>query len=431
MNKKLLQIDSSLNMLATGRITESIGKLAIDKGWDVYIVHGARYAKPGSCMNSLQSVSKWGEYFHFVESVLFDNHGLASRSATKKIVAKIKEIQPDVIHLHCIHGYYLNYKILFEYLNTTNIPVVWTLHDCWPFTGHCAYFDSVNCMRWKTGCFNCPLKGDYPKSLCFDRSKENYELKKSLFTKLKSCVIVPVSDWLGDITKESYLGKYAINVIHNGIDLNTFKPINTNLKKRLGIEDSKTVVLGLAAQWLPRKGYDDMIRLSQNKDLQVVMVGVNKKQKKSLPSEIISVTCTNNQQELVEYYNIADVFVNPTYSDNFPTTNIEALACGTPVITYKTGGSPEAIDENTGIVVEQGDIEGILKAIKLLKEHPISSLECRNRALNMYDKDIRFMDYINLYENLSHSQVSLGILRECREDAPLGGYYSILDSGQD
>ena len=172
MAKRLLQIDSCLNMLSTGRITESIGKLAIDRGWECYIIHGARFVRPGSCMHAIQAVSKLGEYAHYAESLMLDNHGLASRRAAKKIVEQIKQINPDIIQLHCVHGYYMNYKILFEYLNTTRIPVVWTFHDCWAFTGHCAHFVTVGCEKWKTECFDCPLKGDYPKTI-IDNSKRN------------------------------------------------------------------------------------------------------------------------------------------------------------------------------------------------------------------------------------------------------------------
>ena len=250
------------------------------------------------------------------------------------------------------------------------------------------------------GCYDCPLRKDYPKSFFIDRSPKNYRLKKQLFAGLKRCVIVPVSDWLGDITRVSFMGEYPVHVIHNGIDLNVFRPVKTDLRQRLGIVPDKIVVLGLAAPWVPRKGYNDMIRISEEKDFQVVMVGVSVEQKETLPKNIIAITRTSNQQELVEYYNMADVFVNPTYSDNFPTTNLEALACGTPVITYRTGGNPEAVDEETGVVVEQGNLQALVKAVEGLKEHPLSSDACRKRAEALFDKDQCFEEYIQLYEEL-------------------------------
>ena len=411
--KKLLQIGSSLNCGAPGKIAEQIGLLAMSRGWDVYMAHGARHSNP-SLLKTIPMVTPHEERVHALYSLLLDSHGLGPDGKTKHLVEWIKEYKPDVIHMHNIHGYFLNYKTLFEYLVTTDIPVVWTLHDCWPFTGHCAYFDAVDCLRWKSGCYDCPLRKDYPKSMSIDRSKKNYELKKRLFTGLKNCVMVPVSDWLGKITKESFMGEYPVHVIHNGIDLNVFCPVKTDLRQRLGIVPDKIIVLGLAAPWVPRKGYNDMIRISEEKDFQVVMVGVSMEQKEALPKNIIAVTRTSNQQELVEYYNMADVFVNPTYSDNFPTTNLEALACGTPVITYRTGGSPEAISdvENakklkdgvvcypSGMVVEQGNIAGIVDSISELHAHPLSSEDCRRRAETYFDKDKCFEEYIELYERL-------------------------------
>lgn len=397
--KKLLQIGSSLNCGAPGKIAEQIGMLAKSRGWDVYMAHGLRHSNP-SQLKTIPMVTAGDERVHALYSMLFDRHGLGPDGKTKELVEWIKENKPDVIHLHNIHGYFLNYKTLFEYLDSVDIPVVWTLHDCWPFTGHCAYFDSVDCMRWKTGCFNCPLRKDYPKALLFERSKKNYELKRQLFTGLKTCVMVPVSNWLGDMTKESFMGKYPVNVIHNGIDLNVFRPIESDIRSRLGIEKEKMVVLGVAFPWVTRKGYDDMIRISRNEDIQVVMVGVTAQQKASLPSCIISVERTQNQQELAEYYSTADVFVNPTYSDNFPTTNLEALACGTPVITYCTGGSPEAVDNLTGAVVEQGNLEAMCNKILEFKNTGFKQLHssaCRKRAEECFDKDRCFEKYIELY----------------------------------
>ena len=401
----LLQIDSCLGVRSTGRITESIARLAQSQGWECYIVHGGRYVKRPSCMRDIQSVSAFGEYLHYAEGLLFDNHGLASRHATKKVVDQIKEIKPDVIHMHCIHGYYLNYKILFEYLQTVNIPIVWTFHDCWAFTGHCAYFDSINCEKWKTGCHDCELKSGYPKSIVLDRSKQNFELKKKLFNSIANrIIIVPVSYWLEDLVKQSFLKDIRVNTIHNGTNIDVFKPRETNsLRSKLNIGDKK-VVLGVALPWVPRKGMADMLKLADMlpiEEYQVILVGLNEKQIQDLPKNVIGVTSTNSAEELAEYYSLATVFVNPTYEDNFPTTNIEALACGTPVVTYRTGGSPEAVDENTGRVVEQSDISGLYDAVIEIANN-ISNIRtnCRERAVKLYDANIAFNEYINLYESL-------------------------------
>lgn len=409
MSKRLLQIDTCLGVGSTGRITESIAQLAQSQGWECYIIHGARYVKRPSCMKDIQSVSKLGEYMHYAEGVLLDNHGLASRAATRRVVEQIREIKPDVIQMHCIHGYYLNYKILFEYFQTIDTPIIWTFHDCWAFTGHCAYFDSINCEKWKTGCHDCELKGTYPPSKLLDSAKRNYELKRDLFTSVgKQTIIVPVSYWLEDLVKQSFLKDIRVNTIHNGTNIDVFKPLNNNvLRERLGFKNKK-IVLGVALPWVPRKGLSDMLKLADmlpSEEYQVVLVGLNEKQIQALPNNVFGVMRTNSANELAEYYSLATVFVNPTYEDNFPTTNIEALACGTPVITYRTGGSPEAVTEETGCVLEQGDVEGIVNVIKTIASANTDTVkmqkrQCRMRAENEFDRNKCFDKYLALYNNL-------------------------------
>lgn len=389
----LLQIDSCLGVGSTGRITESIGALAMERGWDCYIAHGSRYA--GSTkMHSIPVVTKAGEYRHALKSMLFDAHGLGSVCETKRLLRKIEQIKPDIIHLHCIHGYYLNYKILFEYLNSTNIPVVWTFHDCWAFTGHCAHFYNAGCLKWKDGCGNCPLLNAYPRAL-MDNSKRNYKLKKKLFEKNHNLHIVSVSEWLSSLVRESFLKETDNMVINNGIDINTFSPSQSS--------GEKPYVLGVASSWNQSKGLFDFYKIREKlseEEYDIMIVGLTKEQIQDLPRGIKGVSRTESVSALAELYSGAFAFVNPTYADSFPTVNMEALACGTPVITYRTGGSPEIIDESTGIVVEQGDIDALVKAIIHLKDEPIASEACRLRAVSCYDQKERFMDYIRLYEKI-------------------------------
>ena len=399
--KKLLQIDSCLVTGSTGRITESVAQIAQKKGWECYIVHGGRYVKRPSCMKDIQSVSPTGEYLHYAESLLFDNHGLASRRATRRVIEQIKQIKPDVVQLHCVHGYYLNYKILFEYLNSTNIPVVWTLHDCWAFTGHCAHFVTAGCEKWKTGCYDCPLKGDYPKSFV-ECSKRNYELKKRLFTANKNLHIVPVSDWMADFVRDSFLKDKDITVIKNGVDLNVFRPSAIH-------NDGIIRILGVSGVWNKDKGLYDFYELRKklNTDkYEIILVGLSKEQMKELPEGIKGIEHTESVQELAELYASSSVFVNPTYADTFPTVNLEALACGTPVITYKTGGCPEAVSSETGWVVDQGDVDGIVAIINGFDKKDKSEIKaqreaCRRRAEQEFDKTECFEEYVELYEELT------------------------------
>ncbi|MDD4781851.1 MAG: glycosyltransferase [Tissierellia bacterium] len=402
MIKKVLQINSVVNSGSTGRIAEEIGQTAISCGWKSYIAYGRNERTSKSKI--IRIGNDLDIKLHGIQTRLFDRHGLTSKGATKKFIQEIKEIKPNIIHLHNIHGYYLNYEILFEYLIIANIPVVWTLHDCWPITGHCSYFSFVGCEKWKTECYKCPQKGEYPASWLIDRSRENYRLKKSMFIKLSNLTLIPVSNWLSEILKESFLQKYPTKVIHNGIDINVFRTATgMNFRLKHNLQD-KFILLGVANVWESRKGLKDFIELNKflNDQFQIVLVGLNSKQINQLPDEIIGIERTESVEELVELYTNSDVFVNPTYEDNFPTTNLESLACGTPVITYKTGGSPEAIDESTGIVVEQGNMNKLVEAIYTIKKNgkQYYSDACVERAHRMYKKEDRYKEYIDLYESL-------------------------------
>lgn len=393
---RIIQINTALNCGSHGRIVEQISRVAAERGFETTIVHGARYLNK-SQFADIQTTTKSQERLNGVRSLLFDAHGLGLKRATKSLIVKLKEIKPDIVHLHNIHGYYLNYQILFDYLAKSGVPVVWTLHDCWSMTGHCAQFENYKCDKWKTQCHDCQYLMDwYPKSV-IDRSRRNYELKKRCFTSLENMTIVPVSHWLEDVVKQSFLAKYPIKVINNGVDLTSFRPSEAS-----GEISNIFTILGVASNWDDDKGVKEFVRLSENPDYQVIMVGVNDELKQKLPKSIIAISRTNSQSELAEYYSQADVFVNPTYKDTFPTVNLEALACGTPVVTYRTGGSPESITKETGIVVDKGDFNQLCEAVETIRRNGkhCYSTNCRERAVKFYNKDDRYKDYIDLYENI-------------------------------
>lgn len=403
---KIVQINSVLNWGSTGKIAEQIGVCIQESGNTSYIVYGRDKGPLNTKSTPVKTSYSLDVYCHKIRSLLFDGQGLGSKYSTKKLIIKLKQIQPDIIHLHNIHGYYLNYPLLFDYLRSSNIPVVWTMHDCWGFTGHCTYFDMVNCEKWKSVCHNCSNLCDYPKSF-FDNSKRNYEKKKKIFTSLNNITMVPVSIWLGDLISQSFLGKYPIEVIHNGIDLSVFRIKENNLRSQLNL-DGKIVVLGVSSNGFSgRKGLTDFHKLANELPsiYQIIMIGLSEEEMKSLPQNIIGLKRTTNVEELVDYYNLSDVFINPTYSDNFPTTNIEALACGTPVITYNTGGSPEAIDDFTGYVVRRGNIGDLKNAIEIIGSEFGKIKEqrqeyCRKRAVEHFNKNERFNDYVKLYQRI-------------------------------
>lgn len=387
---KLLQINVVNNVLSTGKIVEDIAKVAVSNGWESFVAYG-RYSKT-SISREIRIGSMFDVYEHYMEHRLFDNEGRASRCATRKLIKQISEIKPDIIQLHNIHDHYLNYPILFTYLATLNTPVVWVQHDCWAFTGGCMYFDVLGCDKWEKQCCKCPEK----RSFWGDNSEQHFLLKKRLLSQIKKLVFVPVSNWLSNLMRRSVQKDREIYTIHNGIDINLFKPICSK------VSDGKFRILGVAAVWSSRKGLDDFIRLRLllSTDFEIILVGLTDEQIKELPTGIKGLHRTSSIEELVELYSKADVFVNPTYSDNFPTTNLEALACGTPVITYETGGSPEAIDEKTGVVIPQGNIMLLAETLYSMRKVPYSPIDCRRRAEQFFDKDKCFQQYINLYKKL-------------------------------
>ncbi len=399
--KTLLQINSVVNTGSTGRIAEEIGQIAISHGWNSFIAYGRNDCPSQSKLVKIGNVLD--VKLHGVLTRIFDRHGLGSHRATVQLIKQIKKINPDIIHLHNLHGYYINIKVLFIFLHKFNKPVVWTLHDCWSFTGHCVYFDNIGCYKWETQCLKCPHKRNYPASFVLDQSKENYLLKKQLFCSLNNLTLVTVSNWLEKLLSKSFLKNNKTTTIHNGINTNIFKPLNDNKTHNNKLK-GKFVILGVASIWDYRKGFSDFIRLGKllNDNYKIILIGLNKTQLKEIPESIIGVERTESAQELANLYAKADVFVNPTYEDNFPTTNIEALACGTPVITYRTGGSPEAIDDNTGIIVDKGNIDDLIVSIEKIKANgkAFYSKHCRERAIKYFKKEERYLEYLKLYDTL-------------------------------
>ena len=398
---KVLQINTVCGRGSTGRIATDIHKLLLEQGHESVIAYGRGEAI--NCDNAIKIGNKIDFYNHALKTRLLDKHGFGSKKATKNFIDRIIDYNPDIIHLHNIHGYYLNIEILFNFLKEFNKPVVWTLHDCWAFTGHCAYFDYANCYKWETHCQKCPERKSYPKSIFIDNSYSNFEKKKKLFRGLDKLTLVTPSEWLAKLVKRSFLKEYTVKVINNGIDLSVFKPSPSNFRKRYNLEN-KFIILGVANKWEKRKGFEYFIKLSKliEPDETIVMVGLSKRQLKQLTKNIIGITRTNNVQELAEIYTTADVFFNPTLEDNFPTTNLEALACGTPVITFNTGGSIEAIDSSTGYIVEKGDLQEVKQIIQRTEKEGKEkySRYCIARANDYYDKNKKFLEYIELYEKL-------------------------------
>lgn len=359
---KVLLINAVCGIKSTGRICIDIAKQYEDMGAEVKIAYGRdnvpeKYEKYAVRIGTTKDV-----YYHAFMSKVFGDRGYWSRNATKKFLEWADQYNPDILWLHNIHDYFINIEMLFDWIKSRkNMKIKWTHHDCWAFTGYCGYFSHIGCEKWKKECNNCYYSKKEHLPL-IDNTKRNYYKNKELFTGIENLIMITPSQWLADLIKQSYLGEYEVKVLHNRIDKSIFRPTYGNFRDEYNIND-KFMILGVASPWSDRKGLNDFIKMSclLKENYIIVLVGVNKKQKRKLPHNIIGITRTDSASKLAEIYTAADVFVNPTYEDNYPTTNLEAQACGTPVITYRTGGSPESVPDKN--ICEQGNIEEIVNKI--------------------------------------------------------------------
>ena len=408
MKKTLLQINVCNNVFSTGKIASDIGELAIKNGWKSYIVSSKGNSYAPSKNTPLFVGSRINTYVHALETRLFDNTGLGmcSHHASKKLISYIKEIQPDIIHFHIIHGYYLNLQVLFEYLSKQDIAIVWTIHSCWEITGHCSFFDTVGCEKWKTGCHHCPQLSEYPSSWFKDRSERNYAQKKYLFTSLKDVTLVPVSYWLSSLLQQSFLNKYPINPIYNGIDVEKFKPSNNvDAIRSQYVVNNGFLAIAVASTWEKRKNLEDYVALSKLLPLgyKLLLIGLSDKQLDILPSgHIVGMKRTTCMQELVDLYTAADVVLNLSLEETFGLTTIEGFACGTPSIVYNCTASPELVSPETGFVVEPRNILRVIDCMIEIKKHGKAhySNACRRRAEERFDKNKNFMKYIDVYREI-------------------------------
>lgn len=369
MKKKLVQINTVSNG-SIGRIMKEIQRQAEADGIDTVSYIGRRKPYQGfKCEKFGNTVSFW---IHVIINTVFDKQGYGSYFATKKLVRKLRKEKPDIIHLHNLHGYYLHIPMLIKYLKKEyQGKVFWTFHDCWPFTGHCPYFVMVKCDKWETECYNCPNKSQYPISWFFDASRSNYHEKKKWFTGIKDLTIIVPSQWMKGLVEKSFMKDYPIEVIANGVDLNVFHwHKSTSIRKRYHISFNKKILLGVAAVWSKRKGFDDFLELSKvlPDEYVIVLVGVSRKQRLVLPENIIGILHTENQEELAELYSEACIFVNPSMEESFSLVTIEAMACGTPVIVLDTSAVKELVHKDNGIILHGYETENYLKAIMKINE---------------------------------------------------------------
>lgn len=368
---KILMINVVCGIRSTGRICTDLADALTAQGHTVKIAYGREEVPDKYKKYAHRIGTDFDVKLHGIRARLLDESGFGSKSATIRFIEWVKKFDPDVIHLHNIHGYYINIEVLFDYLRSCGKKIIWTLHDCWAFTGHSALCDGIGCEKWKNGCGNCPNLKEYPKSYK-DYSKNNWLKKRKIFTRIPNLTIVTPSKWLAGLVKRSFLKGYSVKVIHNGIDTSQFYPIKSDFRKRYNIED-KYVLLGVASSWNEMKGLSDYIKLAKILDdsYRIVLVGLSKEQLRSVPQNMICIERTNSTEELVQIYSASDVLLNLSYCENYPTVNLEAIACGTPVITYDTGGSAESAIIN-GNVVLRGDLNAVISE---LNEHNYKTIK--------------------------------------------------------
>ena len=389
---KIVQINTTCGAGSTGKIAVAISQLLTQNNVDNYVLYshgqseyplGIKYAKDAECKLQALRSRITGEY------------GFGAQEITKKLIAELEKLQPEIVHLHNIHTHDCNLEMLFSYFKEKQTKLFWTFHDCWAFTGYCPYYDLVECNKWQTECGDCPQKKLY--TWFKDKSAELFARKKALFTGLDLTIVTP-SKWLADEVKKSFLKDYPVRVINNGIALDVFRPTQSDFREKQGLEGKK-VLLGVAFEWEKRKGLDVFLSLAERlpDEYRIVLVGTNDSIDKQLPKNILSIHKTQNQTQLAEIYTAADVFVNATREENFPTVNIEALACGTPVLTFATGGSGEIPDENSGKVVAKNDVAALYEEIvRICTEKPYSVGACTRRAQD-FEQNARFEEYLGLY----------------------------------
>lgn len=385
---------------STGKIISSLKQICQRNGIEVLSIF-SRGNVLSKDEHSIRCFNKVDFYLDGLFTRIFDNHGRNNRHNTKKIITLLSDFKPDIIHIHNLHGYWINYKILFKYIRDNNIKVIWTLHDCWNFTGHCTHFDFIGCNKWKKKCSCCPQLKEYPASYGRDITYKNYNDKKQVFTSLEKAIVVVPSYWLKSKVQESFLSKYDIEVIHNGIDISIFKRLpDMEFRDNILKKGYTRIVLGVAATWNERKGLKDIIAIA-NKEPKWFFVAIgdipDKKDQITENNNVLFIKRTENVYDLVKWYSSADAFVNPTLEDTYPTTNLESIACGTPVITYPTGGSVEIIEQfGLGLITKQKNSESLHRALHTLFSNPIPK---RNFEYSL-NADDKFSEYISLYNKL-------------------------------
>lgn len=361
--KRALLINAVCGIRSTGRICTDLAAGLEQDGYEVKIAYSRETVPSEYARYAVKIGNQRDVYWHALMTKAFDDRGRWSRRATAKFLQWADEYDPDLLWLHNIHDYVIHLPMLFHWIKSRPaMQVKWTMHDCWAFTGTCMHFVTYGCDQWKTECKECPKTRSRGRLPLVHKENLSFLQKKELFTGISKLTVITPSRWMADLVKESFMKEYPVEVVPNTVDTSVFHPLSSDFRQRYHLE-KKYIILGVASAWSQDKGLFDFYRLADELDdrFQIVLIGLTKKQRKSTPSKILSFERTNSKQELVEIYSAADVFFNPTYADTFPTVNLEAEACGTPVVSYRTGGAPETVSRPDSAVIAQGDRDALIK----------------------------------------------------------------------
>ncbi len=398
--KKLVQINTVCNT-STGKLMGDIQRKANASGYETLSIVGRR--KPFSDLRCIKIGNGLSFWIHVCINTVLDRQGYASYFVTRRMIQKLRQEQPDIIHLHNLHGYYMNLPLLFDYLSKEfRGKIFWTFHDCWPFTGHCAYFTAVGCDKWEKECGKCPNKRVYPISLFADASRKNYADKKKMFTELNNLTIIVPSKWMEEMVRKSFFQNYPVITVNNGIDLQSFsyhRPLD-ELYEKYDISREKKIILGVANIWDGRKGLSDFLALAKKlpAGYQILLVGLTARQMKRLPSNMKGIRRTQDKKELVMLYSCASIFMNPSVEESFSLVTVEAISCGTPAIVLDTSAVKELICDENGIVLKKHGTADYLEAIKILEERRLSREQVSQTA-QKYDVDVYAKRIVDLYHN--------------------------------
>lgn len=395
---RVVQINANADFGSTGLVVQGIHECLKNNGYESLIVY-QRAKTPPENGYKVGSAIDWK--CHALRTRLFGHYGFYSKRPTRRLLKYLDEVKPDIVHFHNLHSNFINIKLLCEYLADQDIPTIITLHDCWFFTGKCFHYIDQSCDKFIVGCNACPKRYAPPAYYLKDSSQKDWERKKELFENIKKLCVVGCSEWIANEASKSFLNTHPIMSISNGVDTTIFKPRKSNLRKVYSIDNETFVILGMANKWFLPRNKEVIDKIFNITKSVVIIIGCTPKQlerQKEMPSNVILKGFISNRSELSEYYSISNVFVNLTHADTSPTVNMESVCCGTPVVTYDVGGSPELIHKGTGIVVKEDDIDGILCAIKKIREDKFP--HCTSIGIKHFDSQHSFSKYINLYNQI-------------------------------